>query len=495
MLKTITVSLAGVIVALVHFGTAATSTHDAGIDVRVESPVLYGQCAGRDSASLDSLIRYRIVENHIPGMATLALKDGQVVWNQCYGYAILEDSVPVADSTLFYMASISKTFVGAALMQLWEQGLIGLDDDVGTHLGFPVRNPFYPDSVISIRMCMTHMSSINDNFDILDPLNIQGDSPIPLGEFLGEYLVPGGIYYSQNNYNPWPPASEDDYCNIGAAICGYIIEQHADSFPVRCRDSVFTPLQMNETAWFLSDLDTGNIAMPYHWDGVDQIPYGHIGKPYYPCGTLRTSSLQLARHLEAFMRYGRIDDTTRILDSATVVLMTTSQYPVLNPEQGLFWYKKFLDGRWIWGHQGWSHGARTRIAFDWNNNTGAIVLTNGEDINSVTEIMLNLLNYAGQFSIAENVVTVPQPTVRLRPAAPNPFRSSTRISFVLPDARFVTLKIYNVIGQEITTSVEGNLEAGEHTVILDGRNLPGGVYYYRLVSGNQTWTGRCVLLN
>ena len=473
----------------------ATDLHNCDFDPRVEYMEYVPSFSARDSTSLDSLIRSKMAENHIPGVATLALKDGQIVWNQCYGYAVLEDSIPVADSTLFYQASISKTSVAIAFMQMWEQNSISLDDDVGTHLGFPVRNPYHPDSVISIRMCMTHMSSINDNWMILDPLNIQGDSPIPLGEFLEEYLVPGGIYYSQDNYNPWPPANQDDYCNIGAAICGYIIELLADSFPIWCQDSVFDPLSMHETAWFLSQLDTHNIAMPYHWDGSTYVPYGHIGKPYYPCGTLRTSSRQLARLLTAFMQYGVIDDTIRILDSTTVALMTTSQYPVLNPEQGLFWYKKFLDGRWIWGHQGWSHGIRARIAYDWNNNTGAVVLTNGEDISSVTQIAIALLNHAAQFGITELEKTVESAQhIDLRQNYPNPFSSLTRIGFTLPEASNVTLKVYNALGQEVRTLIAERLETGEHDCIFHAGNLPSGVYYYRLITGRNSLTRRCILL-
>ena len=481
----------GLLVAWLHAADARTG--NTNFDIRSEHYDTGVSSMRSDSASLDSLINYRMLANHIPGVATIALKDGQLVWNHSYGYAVLEDSIPVADSTLFYLASISKTSVAIALMQAWERYSFSLDDDVGALLGFPVRNPYYPDSVISVRMCMTHMSSINDNWTILDPLNIQGDSPIPLGEFLEDYLVPGGTYYSIDNFNPWPPATEDDYCNIGAAICGYIVELLADSFPIWCHDSVFDPLSMHETAWFISQLDTSNIAMPYHWDGSSQIPYGHIGKPYYPCGTLRTSSRQLARLLTVFMQYGVIDDTVRILDSTTVVLMTTSQYPVLNPEQGLFWYKKFLDGRWIWGHQGWSSGIRARVAFDWSNNTGSIVLTNGEDIGSVTDIAIALLNYAGEFAITENKTTVPRPSYMLGQSEPNPFKGSTRIRLVLPDATVATLKIYNVTGQEVTTLIEGKLAAGEHNVIFEARDLPSGIYYYRLTAGEQSQTRSFVL--
>ncbi|MDH4211888.1 MAG: serine hydrolase [candidate division WOR-3 bacterium] len=493
MLKNIFIILVGVGLIFARPQAAAPDIHSPNFDVRSEEFEAGEPSTRSDSTSLDSLITHKMTENHIPGVATIALKDGQIVWNQCYGYAVLEDSIPVADSTLFYLASISKTSVAIALMQAWELYSFSLDDDVGALLGFPVRNPYYPDSVISIRMCMTHMSSINDNWTILDPLNIQGDSPIPLGEFLEEYLVPGGAHYSIDNYNPWPPATEDDYCNIGAAICGYIVELLADSFPVWCHDSIFDPLSMQETAWFLSQLDTSNIAMPYHWDGATYIPYGHIGKPYYPCGTLRTSSRQLARLLTAFMQYGVIDDTVRILDSTTVVLMTTSQYPVLNPEQGLFWYKKFLDGRWIWGHQGWSSGIRARVAFDWSNNTGSVVFTNGEDIGSVTEIAVALLNYAGEFGIAENELTIPTPSLRLSQSEPNPFRNSMSIRFVLPSAEDVTLKIFNIVGQEVTTLIDGELRAGEHNVIFEAGDLPSGVYYYRLTTGRQSQTRSCVL--
>ena len=474
---------------------SSINTHEPEYDIRIEHVECEEFVVRNDSAALDSLIRYKMIANHIPGLTSMAIRDGQVLWNQSYGYAVLEDSTPVTDTTLFYLGSVSKTATGVSLMQVWENNPFDLGDDVSDYLSFAVRNPLYPDSVITIRMIMTHMSSINDNYDILGPLNIQGDSPIPLGYFLEQYLVPGGMYYSPDNYNPWPPAAQDDYCNVAAALAGYLVETMADSFPIWCHDSLFEVLSMNETSYFLVDLDTSNIAMPYHWDGSTHIPYGHIGKPYYPCGTLRTSSSQLARFLIAFMQYGVIDDTVRILDSTTVELMTTPQYPILNPEQGLFWYRKFLDGRWIWGHQGVFDGIRTRIAFDRSNNTGAIVLTNGEDIVSVTEITIALLNYADQFGVTETEELAALPSmVRLFQNRPNPFRDIANIRFMLPEAEEISLKIYNITGQEVATLVDEEFEAGEHNIIFDARNLPSGVYYYRLCTTGQSKTRHCVLL-
>ena len=154
-----------------------------------------------DSASLDSFIRARMDTNHVPGAATWVSKNGQVIWQNCHGYANLEDSIEVVDSTIFMLASLSKTIVGTAIMQLWERNLFDLDDDINGYLPFNVRNPDYPDSAITFEMLMTHTSSIHDQWSILNPLWQPGDPVMPLGEFLHEYLVPGGIYYSIFNFN------------------------------------------------------------------------------------------------------------------------------------------------------------------------------------------------------------------------------------------------------------------------------------------------------
>jgi CubicO group peptidase (beta-lactamase class C family) len=152
-----------------------------------------------DSAGLDSFIRYMMDTQHFPGVATWCSKNGQVVWQRSYGYANLQDSIAVTDTTSFLLASISKTFTATAIMQLWERGLFDLDEDVNNHLDFDVRNPYYPDSAITFRMLMTHTSTIHDNWGMLPPW-LPGDHPLPLGDFVYEYLVPGGIYYSPANF-------------------------------------------------------------------------------------------------------------------------------------------------------------------------------------------------------------------------------------------------------------------------------------------------------
>ena len=82
---------------------------------------------------------------------------------------------------------------------------------------------------------------------------------------------------------------------------------------------------------------------------------------------------------------------------------------------------------------------------------------------------------------------------------PNPFNPTTEISFALPVAGSVQLKVFNILGQEVKTLVDGKLNAGEHVATWDGKDSRGngaasGVYLYRLEAGDIRETRKMLLL-
>ncbi|HUN66663.1 MAG TPA: T9SS type A sorting domain-containing protein [Bacteroidota bacterium] len=77
---------------------------------------------------------------------------------------------------------------------------------------------------------------------------------------------------------------------------------------------------------------------------------------------------------------------------------------------------------------------------------------------------------------------------------PNPFNPATTIRFQIPDAGWVTLTVYTVLGTEVTRLVNGELRAGEYAVTWDASALPSGVYFSRLTSGSHTQTRKLLLL-
>jgi hypothetical protein len=77
---------------------------------------------------------------------------------------------------------------------------------------------------------------------------------------------------------------------------------------------------------------------------------------------------------------------------------------------------------------------------------------------------------------------------------PNPFNPSTSIEFTLPTAGYTTLKVFNLLGQEVSSLVNGVVEAGRHRVQWDAASFPSSVYLYKLTSNGAVETRRLVLM-
>jgi hypothetical protein len=77
---------------------------------------------------------------------------------------------------------------------------------------------------------------------------------------------------------------------------------------------------------------------------------------------------------------------------------------------------------------------------------------------------------------------------------PNPFNPTTTIQYSLPKVSYVSLKVYNLLGQEVMTLVNGIQEAGSKSVTLDASAFPSGTYLYRLAAGSFTQTQKLMLV-
>lgn len=346
----------------------------------------------------DSYILNLMDTCHIPGVETVIVKDGKWKWERQWGLADIPNNIPVQREDVFLMGSISKTIIATALMQLWEQGAFQLDDDVNLYLPFQVHHPAYPNDAITIRMLTGHTSGIYDDFAWSI---VNGDSPVPLGTFLFDYLDPSGAYYDVNlNFTTFQPGTGSEYSNIGSALAAYIVEQISGiPFDQYCDQNIFQPLCMDNTAFKISGFsDTSIFVRPYTWNepNYNYDDYGHLGVPIYPAGWLRTTLTSLAKFMDMYMQYGTFENT-QILDSATVALMMTPQYTNIPSEyvSGIFFYQYPMpNGDSLWGHAGATYGCSTDMFFNYTNKTGVIVFGNGSFGNcSVDPIFEEVYNY------------------------------------------------------------------------------------------------------
>jgi len=77
---------------------------------------------------------------------------------------------------------------------------------------------------------------------------------------------------------------------------------------------------------------------------------------------------------------------------------------------------------------------------------------------------------------------------------PNPFNPATIIKYQIPELSFITLKVYDVLGNEIATLINEEKPVGSYEVTFDASNLPSGVYFYRLKAGSFVATNKMLFL-
>ena len=85
-------------------------------------------------------------------------------------------------------------------------------------------------------------------------------------------------------------------------------------------------------------------------------------------------------------------------------------------------------------------------------------------------------------------------TFILKQNYPNPFNPSTVISYGLPKRSFVELNVYNILGNKVASLVKSVQDAGMHSLRFDGRNLPSGMYIYRLKAGSNLIAKKMLLI-
>jgi len=325
------------------------------------------------------VLRSEMQRQTMDGLSFCVVKNDRLLWSGALGEADRQANTPATPATRFLAASVSKTIVAVAAMQLWEQGRFKLDDDINQYLPFPVLNPRFPDEKITFRMLMAHTSSISDDdYDTFNLYCFGFDCPTPLGEHLGNFFSPNGAHFSDKSFYTYPPGAKAAYFTNGIALLAYLVERIAQQpFDAYCQARIFQPLGMSQTSWRLADFPLKTLAIPYSPTVTRGNP--HYTFPDYPDGGLRTSAEDLSRFLRMLIGEGRLGDV-QILESATLrqmqIRQSTETQAGQTADYGLVLYYRTINGQEVFGHDGDEQGVTSLLFYNPATNVGVIILSN-----------------------------------------------------------------------------------------------------------------------
>ncbi len=335
------------------------------------------------ATDIDQLIQKQMRKARIPGLSAVVVVDGQTTWTGGYGWANIEEQVPVTPDTVFLTASISKTVTATAAMQLVDDGLLDLDEDINSYLPFAVRNPKHPDTPITARQLATHTSSISDSLahQIADLLHAIGDYPLSLEEVLTRYLLEGSDFFDPDaSFHPWAPGEGFVYTNIGYGLLGYLIETvSGSSLEAFTQERLFGPLEMHESSWLLANIDPAHKVVPYL---AKRKKNAYLAMPFasfatYPSSMLQTSARQFGNYAAMHLESGKFQGS-RILRSSSAREMRQVQFPEIAPSQGLaFVVQPAGEGSVVW-HNGSFVGHSTDFFMLPELGIGIAIFTNSD---------------------------------------------------------------------------------------------------------------------
>jgi len=312
------------------------------------------------------------------GASVAVVKNNEIIYNQSFGFRDLATQEPLENDDIFRIASISKSFVATSLMQLVEGGKLSLDDDVGELIGFPVRNPNFPDSVITLRLILSHTSSISDKN----------------GYFTLDAFNPNENPDWAKAYNDYAPGTDYEYCNLNFNLAGAILEKHSgERFDRYIRTHVLEPLGLY-ASYNVDELDSNRFATLYAYDAdsnrfiaspaayrspaaslTDYQP-GYSTPVFSPTGGMKISAADLAKYMTMHMDYG-IFNGTRILSEESARTMQTSVPAGQGYGLAITTEDSLISGKIMKGHTGSAYGLNSAMFFQPQEKFGFVVIING----------------------------------------------------------------------------------------------------------------------
>jgi len=204
---------------------------------------------------IDSLYKNYATQNHFPGIAFGLVVEGKLVFTGSQGYTDIANQIPVTSSSLFRIASMTKSFTAMAILKLRDEGKLNLEDRADRYIPElkKIKYPTADSPPLTIRHLMTHGAGFPED-------NPWGDRQLADTDkdFIG--FIANQISFSN------PPGIAYEYSNLGFAMLGKIITVVSGKpYQQYIRENIWLPLGMKTSEWEFGNIAPDKLAHGYRW--------------------------------------------------------------------------------------------------------------------------------------------------------------------------------------------------------------------------------------
>ena len=332
---------------------------------------------------IDAYLGAQVEANGIPGLTAAVVRDGAVLYEGAFGVRRLGGDAELTPDHVFHFASVSKPFVATAILQLAEQGKLGLEDRVTEHLPyFRLADDRFRS--ITIRQMLNHTSGM------VDVLDYEWGSP-QYDEGAAERFVRG----MATDGMLWAPGGGWQYSNMAFDLLGDLIAKvSGQSFEEYVQKNILDPIGMRESSFIYPEIDkelrtSGHVGTPPRVSDV--YPYN---RRHAPSSTLNSSVSQMVNWMLVNLGRGELDGQ-RILPRESYDLLWG---PSTNTTRdgfrvGLSWFLSDYEGHSVVSHGGGDTGFRSYILLMPDDGIGVVIASNwsGTDTGALAKEIAHLV--------------------------------------------------------------------------------------------------------
>ncbi len=359
--------------------------------------ILLLQSSGQ-SKKAEDCIHEILQQSAVAGLSVAVVKNSRVIYTHSFGMKELETNTPLTDDCLFRIASISKSFSATSVMQLVEAGKLSLEEDMSKLVGFAIRNPKFPETIITLRMVMSHRSSINDS----------------QGYFTLDAINPSKNTDWSKCYNDYRPGTGYMYCNLNYNMVGTIIEKiSGERFDQYVKHHILDRLKLYG-GYCVDSLDKTRFATIYEYNDstkkfiaspaaynprseeIKNYTIGYSTPVFSPTGGMKISATDLAKYMIMHMKQGRYKGK-KIISKESAKQMQTKLSDTEGYGLAIMTTDKLIPGKTMKGHTGSAYGLYSAMFFNPEEKFGVVVISNGchpaytEGFNTVIRKTVNCL--------------------------------------------------------------------------------------------------------